>query len=77
MGMCCLIRKDYEKALSYFTSAAAVVPENTRYRSNMATVLALMDRKEEALALYRQILPEEKAQENINILYENMGVLKE
>jgi serine/threonine-protein kinase len=77
MGMCCLIRKEYEKALSYFTESSGLVPENTRYRSNMATVLALMDRREEALALYRQILPEEEAQDNINILYENMAVLKE
>lgn len=69
MGMCFLIRKDYPRALIYFTDAAGVVPENTRYRSNMATTLALMDRKAEALALYRQILPEEEALENIQALY--------
>lgn len=72
MGMCCLIRKDYERALSYFTDAAAVVPENTRYRSNMATALALLGRRDEALSLYRQILPEEEAMENIQILYSNI-----
>ena len=68
MGMCFLIRKDYQRALSYFTDAAAVVPENTRYRSNMATALALLGRREEALSLYRQILPEQEAMENIRIL---------
>lgn len=68
MGMCCLIRKDYERALSYFTDATAVQPVNTRYRSNMATTLALLDRRDEALSLYRQILPEEEAMENIQIL---------
>lgn len=72
MGMCCLIRRDYERALSYFTDAAAVVPENTRYRSNMATSLALLGRREEALSLYRQILPEEEAMENIRILYDRL-----
>lgn len=77
MGMCCLIRKDYPRALGYFTDAAGVVPENTRYRSNMATTLALMDRKEEALALYRQILPEEEAMENIQALYGSVEDKKE
>lgn len=70
MGMCCLIRKEYERALSYFTDAAAAVPENTRYRSNMATALALLGRRDEALSLYRQILPEEEAMENIRIVYD-------
>ena len=75
-GMCWLIRKRYQNALDYFTKASAVVPENTRYRSNMATALALMGRREEALALYRQILPEEAAQENVRLLQENIKVLK-
>lgn len=72
MGMCFLIRKDYSRALHYFTKAAAIVPENTRYRSNMATTLALAGRREEALALYRQILPEEEALENIQALYSSV-----
>lgn len=76
IGMCWLIRKRYQNALDYFTKAAAVIPENTRYRSNMATALALMGRHQEALALYRQILPEDAAQENIRILQENVKVLK-
>ena len=73
MGMCCLVRKKYERALSYFTDAAAIVPENTRYRSNMATVLALMGRRDEALALYLQILTVEEATENIQALYNSVG----
>jgi len=75
-GMCWLIRKRYQNALDYFTSASAVVPENTRYRSNMATALALMGRDSEALALYRQILPEKAAQENVRLLQENIKLLK-
>lgn len=68
LGMCWLIRKDYDKALSCFTQAAEVSPENTRYRSNMATALVLLNRKQEALSLYEQILPKEEALENIQIL---------
>ena len=76
IGMCWLIRKQYQNALDYFTKASGVAPDNTRYRSNMATALALMDRFEEALALYRQILPENQAQENLRILRENIDSIK-
>lgn len=72
MGMCWLIRTDYEKALQYFTTAAGLVPENTRYRSNMATALALMGRRNEALSLYKQVLTEEEAAENIQILFDSL-----
>jgi Flp pilus assembly protein TadD len=68
LGMCWLIRKDFQKALENFTQAAGLSPENTRYRSNMATALALMGRRDEALALYQQILPKEEALENIRLL---------
>ena len=72
LGMCQLIRKDYEKSLEYFTQAAGLAPENTRYRSNMATTLVLLDRRQEALALYEQILPKEEALENIKILCDSV-----
>ena len=72
LGMCWLIRKEYPLALEHFTQAAGIVPENTRYRSNMATTLVLMGRKEEARALYEQILPKEEAAENIRILCESI-----
>jgi serine/threonine-protein kinase len=74
LGMCWLIRKDFEKALEYFTQAAGLSPENTRYRSNMATSLALMGRRDEALALYQQILPKEEALENIRLLCEKQVI---
>ena len=68
LGMCWIIRRDYEKALEMFTEAAGLEPENTRYRANMALALGFMKRDDEALALYRQILPEEHAEENLHII---------
>lgn len=73
LGMCRLIQKDYESALEYFIQAAGLAPERTRYRSNMATALVLLDRHEEALALYEQILPKEEALENIQLLCESVS----
>jgi len=67
-GMCFLVRKQYEKALESFTSAAGVVPERQRYRANMATTLGLLGRHEESLALLQQVLPGDKAKSNAEIL---------
>ena len=68
MGMCYMIRQDYNKALEMFTVATGVKPENTKYRANMAVCLAFLGRDDEAMSLYRQILPENQAQHNLNII---------
>ena len=68
LGMCRLIRKDYEKALAYFTEATGLVPESKRYRANMATTLGLLGRHEESSALLQQILPGDKAKHNAEVL---------
>jgi len=70
LGICWIVRRDNQNALEMFTKAAGIVPENARYRANMATVLGLMGRYEESLSLFRQILPEEQAQNNLNVLRE-------
>jgi Flp pilus assembly protein TadD len=68
LGMCWMIKQKYEKALKYFTEAAGVNPESTRYRANMAVALGFMGRDNEALALYRQILSEKQAAHNLEII---------
>jgi Flp pilus assembly protein TadD len=70
LGMCLLIREDYGKALDMFTKAAGILPEKTRYRANMAVALSFMERDEEALSLYMQILPTNIAEQNLQILKE-------
>ena len=75
LGMCWMIRRDYEKALQMFTEAAGLEPENTRYRANMAVTLGLMGRDEEALALYRQILPDKEANKNLTIIQQARGTV--
>lgn len=68
LGMCFLVHKEYERALDYFTRAAALLPENEKYRANMATSLGMLGRDDEALSLMEQILPAEKAKLNLEIL---------
>ena len=67
LGMCHLMQKQYRKALDCFTEAGRV-PESEKYRANMATALGLLGRNEEALALLRQVLPEEQANHNAEVL---------
>ena len=65
LGMCWMMRRNYEKGLQHFTEAAGLQPENTRYRANMAVALAFLERDDEALAIYKQILPEDQAKHNL------------
>jgi Flp pilus assembly protein TadD len=68
LGMCRLLQKEYERAVELFTRAAAVIPQSSRYRSNLAVALALAGREEESLSLFRQVLPRDQADHNLNIL---------
>jgi Flp pilus assembly protein TadD len=70
LGMCWIVRRDYQSALKMFTKAAGIMPENVKYRANMAVALGLMGRDEESLALFKQILPEDQANHNLTILRE-------
>lgn len=69
LGMCFLVRKQYGKALELFITAAGLVPESPKYRANMATTLGLLGRHEESLALLQQVLPEDEARSNAEILH--------
>jgi serine/threonine-protein kinase len=70
LGMCWIVQRDYEKALKMFTKAAGIMPENVKYRANMAVALGLMGRDEESLSLFNQILPEDQAKYNLSVLQE-------
>jgi hypothetical protein len=44
------------------------MPENVRYRTNMAVALGLMARYDESLSLFKLVLPEDQAIHNLNVL---------
>ena len=73
LGMCSLFAKDYEHALIQFTNAAAIRHDETRYRANMAVALAMLERYDESLAMFRTIMTEEDAQYNMIILHSACG----
>lgn len=68
LGMCSMLKGEYKEALDLFTKAAAIAPDNARYRTNMAAALGMMGRYEEAFTLYRQAVPKEDAQHNLGVL---------
>ena len=67
IGMCWLICTEYENALEMFTEAAGIMPENMKYRANMAVTLSLMGHYEESSSLFRQILPQKDADYNVSL----------
>lgn len=69
LGMCHIIRKDYQAAAEMFSAAAGVAPQNARYRANMAVAFGLMGRDEESLSLFEQVLPKQQAGENLDVLH--------
>ncbi|MBI4602474.1 MAG: hypothetical protein HY721_10995 [Planctomycetes bacterium] len=70
LGMCHLLKGHPERALERFSEAAAIDPEATRYRANMAAALGMLGRYEESLSLYSQVVPEADAHHNLAVLCE-------
>lgn len=70
LGMCRMMKADFQGALEAYTQAAAAEPDNARYRANMAAMLGMLGRYEEALSLYEQILSPADAHHNLAILHD-------
>ena len=70
LGICAMMKNEYETALQHFTRAAALAPGNVRYRANMAAALGRTGRYDEALTLYKQVLPQVDAHYNVAVLAE-------
>jgi len=68
LGMCFLMRGEYDLALEQFTRAAASMPQDARPRANMATALGMMGRYDESLALFQEVMPAAEAHYNLAIL---------
>ena len=73
LGMCFILRRDPQAALRLFTRAAALKPNDGRYRANMAMALCLLGRCDESLALYQQVVSKTDAQYNVALLKARAG----
>ncbi len=70
LGICLMLKEDYVAAARRFIDASAVVPEDPRYRANLASALAMQGRYDEALALYLQVVSPCDAHYNVAVLCE-------
>lgn len=68
IGMCWVVKGQYDLALSMFSRAAASRPGDSRHRANMALALGMLGRYEESLALYEQVLGPAEAHQNLSII---------
>jgi len=70
LGMCQMVNGDPGAALTSFTCACGLAPDDHRYRTNMATALGLLGRYDEAMDLYLQVLSPTDAHYNLGVLCE-------
>ena len=68
VGMCYFLQGQYARAFDWFQRAAVALPQNARYRANMAMALGMQGRYEEATALYEQVVPSHEAHYNVAVL---------
>ena len=68
MGLCHLMKGDYEQAARRFEQAAGADPQQARYRANLAVALGMLGRDAEARALFRQVIGARDVEHNLRIL---------
>jgi tetratricopeptide (TPR) repeat protein len=70
LGMCRMIRGDYEDALSAFIKADTLAPGDARFKANRAAALGMLGRYDEALEQYMQVLAPADAHFNLGVICE-------
>ena len=68
LGVCSLMKGEYEDALESFEMAGAVFPYDERVGTNTAAALALLGHQDESLAMYKRFVSENDAQFNLEVL---------
>lgn len=66
-GVCFLLQKDFETALGYFAHAAKLAPTELRYLVNHAELLSQLERKDEAIKIFQEVLNQDPRYEGAYI----------
>jgi protein O-GlcNAc transferase len=66
-GVCFLLQKDLENALGYFAHATKLAPTNLRYLVNYAALLSQLERKDEAIKIFQDVLNQDPRYESAYI----------
>lgn len=69
LGLCMMMKKEYELAHQAYNTAWTIAPSNTRYAANTALALGMMGRMEESRAIYQQIMSANAVDHNMTIIY--------
>ena len=73
VGMCWLLKAEYEKAAEQFEYASMLDPKNGRYLSNLATAQGMAGDYEAALATFEHVVLPEDAHYNLAVICESRG----
>ncbi len=76
LGMCFVVTEDFDAASASFNRARELDREDAAYTANLAMVRALQGRYDEAVLLYREVIPAAEAHGNVAILAESRGDLE-
>ncbi len=76
IGICLMLKGDLDDATEKFSQATAAMPDNARYRANLALSLGMQGRYDESLAVYKQVLGEADAHQNLAIICKSRNDLE-
>jgi len=68
LGLCMMLKQDYELAYEAYNTAWTISPKNARYAANTALALGMMGRMDESREIYQQIMPAGQVNKNITII---------
>jgi Flp pilus assembly protein TadD len=69
LGLCMMIKKEYELAYEACHTAWSLAPENARFAANAALALGMLGRTDESRAIYEQIMSTGHVHHNMDVIH--------
>jgi Flp pilus assembly protein TadD len=70
LGMCHMLKQDYEKAAESFEGASKAMPQLPLYRANLAAAKGMAGEYDESFSLYQEVVSTGNAHYNLGVLCE-------